>query len=420
MGFLGLGEPSLGTLIIFLGAWINRDFTTPIQRYNRCNGSTDVEDTTAVDSPMANLEPSIPNQQGRWRQREISFLGFRRVIDTPNTGAFQTRLLSKVLLRFPFIVEIIYWALIYGIYQMGRAMLAERLIGSTVEIARHHALQVIRLEEKLHIFWEPAIQRFFLQYPGVMYWINRIYSFVHLPATITFLVGLYWFAITRNRAHADWSDPISGSYLYESKRRALAICNLLAFCVFSTWPCMPPRLLGDSKAAGATSEFSRNFGFVDTVHGSNGALSVFNTRRWTNQLAAMPSLHFGYSLLLGLTVMQLPIAHPGRSYRLSLPLPFSKPGFEATTLTFRPPSLAKLMCQLCGFFYPALILTVIVATANHFIMDAIAGATICLLAQRYNEFMLNFLPLEDCLLWCLRIHKPVPDPVRLQKDLDCT
>jgi hypothetical protein len=134
----------------------------------------------------------------------------------------------------------------------------------------------------------------------------------------------------------------------------------------------------------------------------------------------MPSLHFGYSLLLGLTVMQLPIAHPGRSYRLSLPLPFSKPGFEATTLTFRAPSLAKLMCQLCGFFYPALILTVIVATANHFIMDAVAGATICLLAQRYNEFMLNFLPLEDCLLWCLRIHKPVPDPVRLQKDLDCT
>ncbi|KAK5257477.1 hypothetical protein LTR40_009564 [Exophiala xenobiotica] len=223
MGFLGLGEPSLGTLIIFLGAWINRDFTTPIQRYNRCNDSTDVEDTTAVNSRMANLEPSIPNQQGRWRQREISFLGFRRVIDTPNTGAFQTRLLSKVLLRFPFIVEIIYWALIYGVYQMGRAMLAERLSGSTVEMARHHALQVIRLEEKLHMFWEPAIQRFFLQYPGVMYWINRIYSFVHLPATITFLVGLYWFAITRNRAHADWSDPISGSYLYESKRRALAV-----------------------------------------------------------------------------------------------------------------------------------------------------------------------------------------------------
>nr|KAK5451279.1 hypothetical protein LTR18_001298 [Exophiala xenobiotica] len=208
---------------MYLGAWINRDFTTPIQRYNRCNDSTDVEDTTAFDSPMANLEPSIPNQQGRWRQREISFLRFRRVIDTPNTGAFQTRLLSKVLLRFPFIVEIIYWALIYGVYQMGRAMLAERLSGSTVEIARHHALQVIRLEEKLHIFWEPAIQRFFLQYPGVMYWINRIYSFVHLPATITFLVGLYWFAITRNRAHADWSDPISGSYLYESKRRALAV-----------------------------------------------------------------------------------------------------------------------------------------------------------------------------------------------------
>ncbi|KIW55388.1 hypothetical protein PV05_07672 [Exophiala xenobiotica] len=420
MGFLGLGEPSLGTAIIFLGAWINRDFTTPFRRYNHCNDSTDVEHKPVVGSPMANFEPPISNRQGRWRQREISLLGFCKVIDTPNTGVFQTRLLSKVLLRFPFIVEIIYWALIYGIYQMGRALLAERLNGSTVEVARHHALQVIRLEEKLHMFWEPDIQRFFLQYPGIMYWINRIYSFVHLPATITFLVGLYWFAITRNRAHATWSDPVSGPYLYESKRRTLAICNLLAFCVFSTWPCMPPRLLGDSEAAGATAESSRSYGFVDTVHGSNGALSVFNTRRWTNQLAAMPSLHFGYSLLVGLTVMQLPIAHPGRSYRLSLPLPFSKPGFEAFTVTFRTPSLAKLMCQVLGFLYPALILTVIVATANHFIMDAVAGATICLLAHRHNEFMLNFLPLEDCFLWCLRIHKPVQETVRLPKDLDCT
>ncbi|KAJ9495459.1 hypothetical protein H2202_008999 [Exophiala xenobiotica] len=270
MGFLGLGEPSLGTLIIFLGAWINRDFTTPIQRYNRCNDSTDVEDTTAVNSRMANLEPSIPNQQGRWRQREISFLGFRRVIDTPNTGAFQTRLLSKVLLRFPFIVEIIYWALIYGVYQMGRAMLAERLSGSTVEMARHHALQVIRLEEKLHMFWEPAIQRFFLQYPGVMYWINRIYSFVHLPATITFLVGLYWFAITRNRAHADWSDPISGSYLYESKRRALAVGKEI----------LVPEQLNNMMNRFAT--------FLLSAYFQLGRLtSVSNTRRWTNQLGML-------------------------------------------------------------------------------------------------------------------------------------
>ncbi|KAK6364410.1 hypothetical protein LTS17_012175 [Exophiala oligosperma] len=419
MGFLGLGEPSLGTFIIFLGAWINRDFTTPVDRYAYTHHEPHLDDTErSSENPVTKIEPLAWNRQDRWRQREISAFGFRKVINTPNTAVFQGRLLSRFLLRFPFLIEIVYWGLIYSVYQMGRAMLAERLRDSTVDVACHHALQVIRLEERLHIFWEPAIQRFFLQYPGVMYWVNRIYSYVHLPATVTFLVGLYWFAITRNRTLARWRQPASGPYLYESKRRSLAICNLLAFCVFSTWPCMPPRLLGDSKTPG-DAEHARSFGFVDTVHGRDGAVSVFNTRRFTNQLAAMPSLHFGYSLLIGLSIMQLPIAHPGRCYRVSIPVPFfSKFGFETVSASIRVPSLAKLACQIVGFSYPAMILTVIVATANHFIMDAVAGGTICLLAYRYNEAMLNFLPLEDCLLWCLRIHKPVQEPVCPSKNPD--
>lgn len=132
----------------------------------------------------------------------------------------------------------------------------------------------------------------------------------------------------------------------------------------------------------------------------------------------MPSLHFGYSLLVGLSIMQLPIAHPGRCCHVSIPVPFSRFGLETFTTCIRLPSLAKLTCQVLGFFYPAMILTVIVATANHFIMDAIAGGAICLLAYRYNEAMLNFLPLEDCFLWCLRLHKPVQAPVCLPKCSD--
>lgn len=221
MGFLGLGEPSLGTLIIFLGAWINRDFTTPVDRY----AHERLSDIERSERPVTKIEPVVWNRQDRWRQREISVFGFRKVLNTPNTAVFQNRLLSRLLLRFPFLVEIVYWGLIYSVYQMGRAMLAERLRESTVDVACHHALQVIRLEERLHIFWEPAIQRFFLQYPGVMYWVNRIYSYVHLPATVTFLVGLYWFAITRNRTLARWRQPASGPYLYESKRRSLAVSD---------------------------------------------------------------------------------------------------------------------------------------------------------------------------------------------------
>ena len=75
--------------------------------------------------------------------------------------------------------------------------------------------------------------------------------------------------------------------------------------------------------------------------------------------------------------------------------------------------MPKLLCQIVGFLYPATILVAIVSTANHFILDAVAGSAICLLALRFNEFMLNFLPIEDCVLWCLRIHRPSQEPVRL-------
>jgi hypothetical protein len=227
MGFLGLGEPSIGTLIIFLGAWVNRDFTTPVLG---AHTTFLHDDESGLGSPLTKVEPSSPvsdpHQQNRWRRRELSLLGFKRHVYTPNTVHFQNRLQSRFLLRFPFILEIIYWALIYSLYQMGRGFLAARLSDSTIDVACRHALQVIRLEQTLHIFWELDIQHWFLQYPGVMYWINRIYSYVHLPATIAFLVGLYWFAITRNRTHATWREPISGPYLYESKRRALAVSNI--------------------------------------------------------------------------------------------------------------------------------------------------------------------------------------------------
>jgi hypothetical protein len=281
MGYLGLGEPSLGTLIIFLGAFINRDFTTPVGRSGVYNLGDDAEEAIKDEALSSSL------CQSKWRPREIRILGFRTTVLTPNTAPFQTRLLSRLLLRFPFILEIIYWALIYSIYQMGRGFLASRLNDSTIDVACRHALQVIKLEQSLHMFWELDIQRWFLQYPALMYWINRIYSFVHLPATISFLVGLYWFAITRNRNHPG-SESVPNPYLYESRRRSLAvsgpqylvditdgqICNLLAFCVFSTWPCMPPRLLGDSESPGEVGELARSFKFVDTVHGRDGAVSV--------------------------------------------------------------------------------------------------------------------------------------------------
>lgn len=58
--------------------------------------------------------------------------------------------------------------------------------------------------------------------------------------------------------------------------------------------------------------------------------------------------------------------------------------------------------------YPALVLTCIVATANHYFMDALMAIVAAALAFLCNRVFLILLPLEDYLLYILRIEKPIP------------
>ena len=96
----------------------------------------------------------------------------------------------------------------------------------------------------------------------------------------------------------------------------------------------------------------------------------------------MPSLHFGYSFLIGLTIATVPLRRQGRF------------GWK------------RLVAIFTGMVYPAIILTAIVATANHFVLDAVAGACACLIAWKFNHVLLNLLPIEDWFLHVLRMHKP--------------
>lgn len=331
-----------------------------------------------------------------YRLRTLRFWKWQCDVTSPNTELHKDRFLSRVLRRFPFLVEVWYWALIYWVYQLGRAFTAVTLKATTVDTAREHALQVIHVEQALGIFVETNVQQFFLQYPVLMRWINRTYSFIHIPGTILFLIVLFYTTTTRpkrnlfEQSHGgsaslrNWRSMIGpfGPDVYERRRRTMAMCNLLAFIVFTFWPCMPPRLLSAADYDGEYAVEAKSYGFVDTVHGVDGDSSVWTTNRFCNQYAAMPSLHFGYSFLIGLTVACVPLRKSG-------------------WLGWR-----RLAIICAGMTYPAVILTAIVATANHFILDAVAGAIACLLAWNLNGALLNLLPLEDYFLSVLRIHKP--------------
>lgn len=399
MGVGSFLEPLIVVTLLFGGSFFNRNKNYDFwknksgwagdKRHKRSDDFHKRESSDSLGSGWSGgSSPSLTaHEQPMLRKRKLQLFGYKKIVATPNTLVFKDRFLSRVLQKFPFLAEAWYWFLIYFVYQVGRAFTALTLVEGTVNVARKHALQLIHLEQRLHIFWEVGFQKWFLEHPLILHWINRIYSFIHIPATILFLVTLYYITTTCNRSavtgRVQADNFGAGPALYEARRRTMAMCNLIAFFIFTFWPCMPPRLLSDPEYNGPDAAEAKSFGFVDSVHSKAGESSVWTTNKFCNQYAAMPSLHFGYSLLVGLTIGTLPIS-----------------GVRAN-------SGKRITIFLLGISYPTLILTAIVATANHFILDAVAGAMVCAIAWKYNGFLLNLCVIEDYFLWALRMHKPV-------------
>ncbi|KAJ7100126.1 PAP2 superfamily-domain-containing protein [Mycena belliarum] len=338
MSFGAYAEPSIVLAILTAGVVLNR---------------RRAPDTDAAWSPLSpTTEPLLATGDQPYRERVV----FGRTVRSRNTAVWRHTRVSRALRRFPFLVEVWYWLLVYWTYQLARAFTAVTLKDDTLAVSREHALSLIRAEQQLGVFVEPAVQRFVLARPALLGALNRIYSFIHIPGTITFLAWLY---------------AAAPQALFEARRRTLAVSNLMAFVVFTLWPCMPPRLLPAADG----------FGFVDTVHTGEVA-SVWTTNKFCNQLAAMPSLHFGYSFVIGLTVATLP-SHPHAHARLV--------------------GLGK---WVLGMSYPALILVAIVATANHYVLDAAAGFVVASVAWNVNGVLKSLLVVEDAFFYLLRVHKP--------------
>ena len=303
MGGIGaIAEPLVVVTLLFGGTWINRDPNPGRKRRPRDARriSEDVEDLETGRNPRSgetdplmdeddvesrSSSPSLfPNQEPKYRMRTVGAWGVKRQVTTPNTRRFKGYFLSRLLERFPFLVECWYWALIYWVhlmpaspyqankiqvYQLGRAATAVLIAKGTIFAARKHALEVIAAEQSLCIFWELRIQQFFMKNQFVMTWINRIYSFIHIPGSIAFLVWLFYYTNTRNRIDVKQPDKDAGEAkgspaglrLYERRRRTMAFCNLLAFIVFTVWPCMPPRLLSADTTDDELGKLARSYGY---------------------------------------------------------------------------------------------------------------------------------------------------------------
>lgn len=268
-----------------------------------------------------------------------------------------------------------YWALNYVAYSLTKktaGIIYGRGGHHVTALAQENGINILNLEHHsvLSIFFpleEAKVQQFFLQnHKPIMTFFNQIYSLVHIPGTVAFLSWYYYAAPTHST--------------FAVARRTMTLGNFSAFIIFCFYPCMPPRLLPDS------------FGFQDTVRQGN-AESVWVGGANVNQLAAMPSLHFTYAFVIGCTFFY----HSGL---LQLLQGQRAPGRQSTA--------KMVMFVLMGILYPLLVLTVIVATANHYFLDATVATISVTMAFLCNRIWCVLLPAEQLLCWVLRVKKPVP------------
>jgi len=279
---------------------------------------------------------------------------------------------SRFIQKFPFLVEMLYWAITFAFYVSLKSL--SELIFATEGVwktAEDHGIAVLAFEHQsffsfLFPLREVDVQLFFRnRHQDMLTLLNRAYSLVHIPATVSFLAWYYYAAPTHEQ--------------FAAARRMMTITNFCCFVAFTAYPCMPPRLLPEK------------YGFFDTVRRQD-AESVWASGKFFNQLAAFPSLHFGYSFCIGTVLLH----HSGLLQR-----PFAR-------RKKRMSQLSQSFIALFSVLYPCFVLTIIVATANHYWLDALAAMVVVAFAWVFNRGLLVLLPLEDLFLHCFKLAKPIP------------
>jgi hypothetical protein len=185
----------------------------------------------------------------------------------------------------------------------------------SVMYALAHAYDIADLERSLGFFVEPTWQATIVGEQWLVDLFNLIYIWGHWP-----YIGLVaiWLYVARPQT-------------YSLFRNAVLVSGGIGLICFSVYPTAPPRLAA--------------LGFVDTVVDHSNFYHVLQPPLLTNQYAAFPSLHFGWNLLIGIALFR-----------------------EAKNPIFRA----------LGVIVPTLMFLAIVMTANHYFLDALAGALIAL------------------------------------------
>ncbi|MFF1279535.1 bifunctional glycosyltransferase 87/phosphatase PAP2 family protein [Streptomyces sp. NPDC058299] len=233
---------------------------------------------------------------------------FRRVPPPPA--------LRRALTRPNLLLELLLIRVTYAAYQQVRLAATGGTNSGGRATAEHHGRLVLAAERFLHIDIEHAVNHAVVR----VGWLRGFFD--HYYETFHFIVPLALLGVLYRRRPVD----------YRWARASLGFATFLALIGFWLFPLAPPRLMPA-------------LGIIDTVHGVQdfsqpdyGTLTAL-----TNQYAAMPSLHFGWSLWCGIVIAVL---------------------------------APKWWMKALGLLHPLFTVSAIVATGNHWVLDAVGGAVV--------------------------------------------
>jgi hypothetical protein len=174
---------------------------------------------------------------------------------------------------------------------------------------------ILRLERDAGLAWEHDAQRLLTDRDWLLDLANWIYIWGHWPVIV--VSGLWLF-----RRHPP---------AYRRLRDAIFVSGALGLALFALAPVAPPRLL--------------EAGLVDTVTEHSTAYRALQPPALTNVYAAMPSLHFGWDLLVGIALATV---------------------------------AASWWLRCVGVAMPVAMAFAVVTTGNHFVLDVVAGGALAL------------------------------------------
>ncbi len=179
-----------------------------------------------------------------------------------------------------------------------------------------NAASIVDLQKSLGLDWESTLQQKILDTDWIISVVNWIYIWGHFPVIISSLVLL--FGLSRRN--------------FITLRNALVVSGAIGLVCFALYPVAPPRLFDPNAFFDSLGELSNSYRYLQNP-------------KVTNQFAAVPSFHVGWNLLVSIAVW--------RASRFRL-------------------------LRVIAVLSPLLMMSAVVLTANHWLLDIVAGISVAL------------------------------------------